>query len=831
MACNDWGEDQCTGGTCFESSHYTTLVCANAFDDTGSTLWGSDSADTAWLGYEFAAAQNIEKISITSHDSEGGDRSPTSFELRAANSVPGDGSSEGTVLLTVEEAGDLWGTSTTESWEFDNSNSYTCYWIYMYDKYGAFGKGSEYMLDEVEMFECLYFDPNEWANKLILTIDSSKVDQDLTNFPVLITLSSGTGITNFDTTDVFDVLATSSGSYVNRKKIAITTTVSGVETELYTEIEGWDSPNYSFDLTSISYTHYANNGYGDPLNMSDNNLSTYCQQYTYCAIDFGSGNEKIISKARFAVHNSTALATILGQEFQGSNDSTDGSDGTWDNLITFTAGNFGTPPSYPGFGNWITISGADTYQMYRLTGEYITNNVTNEWEMLEETIPCACLWTKVPTVTSGTDTTLYLYYDSNQADNTSYIGDTGDTPAQNVWDEYFLAVYHMVDNPGNQSTKDSTSNVNDGTKGSANNPTETDSIIGKGQLYDADEYIDIGDIDIDGNGTIESMGNPDIITGTKFILSRINSGGTNTTHDISFSIKDSVLRVDLGDNVGGYQIYATTLSPTIGSYQYMACKVDGSNITVFLDGSTQSTTQTTTPAGNANPYRIGNRIYYSGAFDGTLDEIRVSTTDRSDSWVKATRYSNWDDILTFSEYVVVTFTFTNPIPLHLSTVYGTSHTLQLTVTCSGEDSPYIYDAKFFDASDDSQIGSTTSGTSSGQSVSTTMQTPIATNYNWYVWATSSGLSDTSSTYIFTNKFKCMGTVKEGEAALTGIPVRLYKRDTGELVGSGISTGISGTFEIITDYNEYYYCVALYASTVSGVDITETNALIYDHLKP
>lgn len=338
MTCNDWGSDQCTGGSCFESSHYSSFVCANAFDDTGLTLWGSNSDDTAWLGYEFASGKNITKISITSHDSEGGDRTPTSFEIRASNSVPSDGSSEGAVLLTVEEAGDLWGNSTTESWEFENGTSYTCYWIYMYDKYGAFGKGSEYMLDEVEMFECL-------------------------------------------------------------------------------------------DL-------------------------------------------------------------------------------------------------------------------------------------------------------------------------------------------------------------------------------------------------------------------------------------------------------------------------------------------------------------------------------------------------------------------VIVFTFSNPIPTHLSTVYGTSRTLQLTTTISGEEPSYIYDAKFYDASDDSQIGSTVFSTDSGQYVFTTMPTLSGgVDYSWYLWATSSGVNGTSSTYTFTNKFKCVGTVKEGETALSGIPVRLYKRDTGELIGSDVSTGISGIFEIVTDYNEDHYCVALYATTVSGVDITETNALIYDHLKP
>jgi hypothetical protein len=39
----------------------------------------------------------------------------------------------------------------------------------------------------------------------------------------------------------------------------------------------------------------------------------------------------------------------------------------------------------------------------------------------------AFLWTKVPEVSSSSDTVLYLHYDSTQSDNTSYVGDTGDT--------------------------------------------------------------------------------------------------------------------------------------------------------------------------------------------------------------------------------------------------------------------------------------------------------------------------------------------------------------------------------------------------------------------
>jgi len=44
------------------------------------------------------------------------------------------------------------------------------------------------------------------ANNFLMRSDSSKVDEDLTDFPVLITLNSGTGITGYDTTAIFDEL-------------------------------------------------------------------------------------------------------------------------------------------------------------------------------------------------------------------------------------------------------------------------------------------------------------------------------------------------------------------------------------------------------------------------------------------------------------------------------------------------------------------------------------------------------------------------------------------------------------------------------------------------
>ena len=74
------------------------------------------------------------------------------------------------------------------------------------------------------------------------------------------------------------------------------------------------------------------------------------------------------------------------------------------------------------------------------------------------------LHVRVPTILSGAETILYLYYDSTHVDNDSYVGDTTSTPAKAVWDSSFSAVYHMNDGADTSHIYDSTSNINHGTK-------------------------------------------------------------------------------------------------------------------------------------------------------------------------------------------------------------------------------------------------------------------------------------------------------------------------------------------------------------------------------
>jgi len=73
-----------------------------------------------------------------------------------------------------------------------------------------------------------------WDKRVKLIIDLFDISSDLSNFPVLVYLSTSSGRGPDDISLVFDEIQNSA----NRKKIAVTT--SDGTTQCYVEIERWD---------------------------------------------------------------------------------------------------------------------------------------------------------------------------------------------------------------------------------------------------------------------------------------------------------------------------------------------------------------------------------------------------------------------------------------------------------------------------------------------------------------------------------------------------------------------------------------------------------------
>jgi len=265
-----------------------------------------------------------------------------------------------------------------------------------------------------------------------------------------------------------------------------------------------------------------------------------------------------------------------------------------------------------------------------------TTELYVEIEKWDDANEKAWLWVKVSDIASGADTDLYLYYDVDHADNDTYVGDTNDVVAESVWDVNFKAVYHMADGVDNAHIYDSTSNDNDGAKKGANQPIEADGLVAKAQEFEgeiSDDYItlpDSADFDI-ASGTVEAL--------------IWRETGASLTHWIT------AIRPDDHSTGWFYCNVATTLNSSNGTLY-----VDGVPSNVIGKSAWHLTTVSGITTGSSVETRIGARynLLNNYFFDGLIGEIRISDIARSASWIKATKESLWDSLITFGSEQVFT---------------------------------------------------------------------------------------------------------------------------------------------------------------------------------
>jgi hypothetical protein len=324
----------------------------------------------------------------------------------------------------------------------------------------------------------------------------------------------------------------------------------------------------------------------------------------------------------------------------------------------------------------------------------------------------AALWVKAPSVSNSVDTILYLYYDKAHVDNTAYIGDTGSTPAQKVWDSNFAAVWHLVES-GNGTTgeyKDSTANGNNGTGGNgvaSRAPTRVinelglpaESFAGSGTIRG---YIQIPSssslsIPVPGGFTVEGALSPhqkDFTTnwteGTLHYVPWINKATPSGDKEWMSTIYDLTGLTE--SRVGWtnwYNCQANT-SPSPGTDYRTAYTLDSwlylgmttldtdsqhGTIHIYRSGVENGTDGDWTEAGgitykpSSAPIKIGGWDVGNGGFwfPGRIKEIRISNIARSTAWLKACSYSQEDNLLNFQVSSSTPLAVTTNAPSGLST--------------------------------------------------------------------------------------------------------------------------------------------------------------------
>jgi len=276
----------------------------------------------------------------------------------------------------------------------------------------------------------------------------------------------------------------------------------------------------------------------------------------------------------------------------------------------------------------------------------------------------AWLWVKVSgtnSISSSVDTVLYLYYDKDQTDNTSYVGDSGSTIARNVWDGYFKMVQHLNETDidgGSGDIKDSTSYVNNGTTKNMNtNDQVPGQIDGSFDFDGTNDYVNLGQpssLDITGSITISAWIKPDVIFGAIVSKREWISGPWG---QYLFDIYQDNLRL-VWYNSGSWQGNGScniTSYISIGKWAHVAGTYNTSTdeAAIYVDGIKRGSV--IEPTGLRH-YDVSTKIGIwtttdsnlpRDPFNGRIDEVRISNTARSAAWIKASYERGRDHLLDF----------------------------------------------------------------------------------------------------------------------------------------------------------------------------------------
>ena len=255
-------------------------------------------------------------------------------------------------------------------------------------------------------------------------------------------------------------------------------------------------------------------------------------------------------------------------------------------------------------------------------------------------------WVEVPTVSRSANTTFYMYY-GNPGITTNQSNPTG------VWDANYLAVWHLKEDPSitncptNKEICDSTSNARHGDMfGTMGSGAQVAGRIAGSLSFDGtDDRIDIGSIV--GNRTAFTVslwfrssstagpnkmwGEGSSTTGTPLTYLDLNEAGN--AGDVEFAVRDDG---STGAGVGDAGPWNNNQW-----HQMVGVQSSKSARQLFVDGTTRGTDATTVGTVTLNTGNIG-AINHNGIdqyFPGGIDEVRISSTNRSACWV-GTEYNN-----------------------------------------------------------------------------------------------------------------------------------------------------------------------------------------------
>lgn len=283
-----------------------------------------------------------------------------------------------------------------------------------------------------------------------------------------------------------------------------------------------------------------------------------------------------------------------------------------------------------------TKSGGADLRFADLNGNLLSYEI-ERWN----TTGTSIVWVKIPSIGANSMTDAFMMYYGNSA-----ASDAQDS--NSVWSNGYAAVYHMEETTG--YAKDSTSNSNNVVSKSSISMNVSGKIAGGDQFTSTSSVERVNDamsLDLTSKFTIEAWVYQ-TSTNTNLGLVTKQSSGSSTEYGLFLNNGKPMLALQ-----GASVVEFTNTIPN-NTWTYIAatyntysndCQIYSSQGDKFKS----NTSCTTNISSTSGVLRLGNNYNESsGAFQGTMDEIRISNVDRSSNWLKAQHQSMIDSYLVFA---------------------------------------------------------------------------------------------------------------------------------------------------------------------------------------
>jgi len=323
------------------------------------------------------------------------------------------------------------------------------------------------------------------------------------------------------------------------------------------------------------------------------------------------------------------------------------------NNKSFGVGRLNSPSS--GYRGWYRDNVNIAYQAFPYAwGRFKIKRVGSVWTMQTAYFDSAFVVYGTDSTGFTTDCNVRLYAGMPVAyaagsiyfDNFNIIsGTTLINPSNSVWDSDFNAVYHMAQDPsgGVGCILDSTSNNNHGTpNGNMTSGDLVDGLVGKAIDFDgSDDYIALPD-----NGyfipqqmTLEVTAKVRTSSDYARLFDRYKATDS-PRNGYALHFPTTGVAAEFCDSSGQLAGSDGSVFKNTEIFYNFVGRYDSNYIKLFVDGVEKGSS---TVSGDISHVvtqepRIGDGVSDPN-LNGVIEEVRLSKTPRSDSWIKATSYS------------------------------------------------------------------------------------------------------------------------------------------------------------------------------------------------